>query len=276
MGIAATILASGTGWHARDVVCDQGPEDRAFEERRTDVSIAAVTAGSFQYRTREGAATLAPGSLLLGNADACFECGHAHARGDRCLAFHYEPAFFESTIAEVPGAREARFMRPSLPALPALMPLVAEAEAARDDGDGDAFEELALRFAAATVTLQRRQRPARRATTARDERRVTLALRRIETGSQRRLTLAALAREAGLSPFHFLRTFRAVAGLTPYQFILRTRLHRAALRLRRGAEAVTDIAYDCGFNDLSTFNRRFRRLMGVPPGMWRGGHSAVR
>lgn len=276
MAIAAKVLASGPGWRARDVVCDQGPEDRAFEERRADVSIAAVTAGSFQYRTREGAATLAPGSLLLGNTEACFECGHAHARGDRCLAFHYEPAFFEAVVADVPGAREARFMRASLPALPELVPLVAEAEAARDDGDRDAFEELALRFAAAAVILQRRQRPARRATSARDERRVTLALRRIERAPQARLPLTALAREAGLTPFHFLRVFRAVVGLTPHQFILRTRLDRAALRLRRGAEPVTDVAYACGFNDLSTFNRRFRRLMGVTPGVWRDGHSAPR
>jgi AraC-like DNA-binding protein len=161
------------------------------------------------------------------------------------------------------------FTRAGLPALPELMPLVAEAEAARDDGDAGALEELALRFAAAVAMLQHRPRSRRRPPTARDERRVTAALRRIEREPQASLALAALAREAELSPFHFLRTFRRVAGLTPHQFILRTRLHRAALLLRRTAAAVTDVAYDCGFNDLSTFNRRFRRLMGVTPRAWR-------
>jgi AraC-like DNA-binding protein len=269
MAIAATIVASGTGWRVRDVVCDQGPEDRAFEERHADVSIAVVTAGSFQYRTRTGAATLAPGSLLLGNAGACFECGHMHGRGDRCLAFHCDPGFFEAIVAEVPDARTTEFARASLPAIPALMPLVAEAEAARDDGDAGVFEELMLRFIAAVTTLQRRERALRQAPGARDEARVTAALRRIERESHAPLTLATLARDAELSPFHFLRVFRQVAGLTPHQYILRTRLHRAALRLRRSAAAVTEIAYDCGFNDLSTFNRRFRRLMGVAPGAWR-------
>ena len=91
----------------------------------------------------------------------------------------------------------------------------------------------------------------------------------IEREPQAPLTLAALAGDSGLSPFHFLRTFRQVAGLTPHQYLLRTRLHRAALRLRRGAPSISDVAYDCGFNDLSTFNRRFRRLMGVTPGAWR-------
>lgn len=269
MAITANILASGPGWSVRDVVCDQGPGDRRFEERHTDVSIAVVTAGSFQYRTRQGAATLAPGSVLLGNAGACFECGHAHGRGDRCLAFHYRPGVFECIVADVPGARAADFAQASLPALPQLMPLVAEAEAARDDGDAAVFEELALRFAAAAATLQPTVRPARRLTTARDERRITAALRRIEREPQAPLTLAALARDSGLSPFHFLRCFRQVAGLTPHQYLLRTRLHRAALLLRHGAAPITDVAYDCGFNDLSTFNRRFRRLMGMTPGAWR-------
>jgi len=268
MPIATNVLASGTGWSVRDVVCDAGPGDPVFEERHADVSIAVVTAGSFQYRTRQGSATLAPGSLLLGNAGACFECGHSHARGDRCLAFHYEAGFFECAVAGVPGAREASFAHAGLPALPALAPLAAEVEAAREDRDAGAFEELALRLIGAVAGLQRSRR-SHRPPTARDEQRVTAALRRIEASPQAQHSLAGLAREAGLSPFHFLRTFRQVAGLTPHQFILRTRLNRAALRLRRSAEPVTAIAYDCGFNDLSTFNRRFRRLIGLPPGAWR-------
>ena len=68
-----------------------------------------------------------------------------------------------------------------------------------------------------------------------------------------------------MSPYHFLRTFRAVVGMTPHQFVLRTRLHRAAVRLRRSSAAISTIAFDAGFNDLSTFNRRFRRLMGASP-----------
>ena len=269
MSITMNVLASGTGWNVRDVVCDAGPDDPIFEERHADISIAVVTAGSFQYRTRQGRATLAPGSLLLGNAGACFECGHTHARGDRCLAFHYEPGFFEAAVAEVAGSRDARFSHASLPALPALAPLVAEAEAAREERDAGALEELALRFIGAVATMQRGRRGHRRAPSARDEQRVTAALRRIEASPQASHSVAALAREAGLSPFHFLRTFRHVTGLTPHQFVLRMRLNRAALRLRRGAEPVTNIAFDCGFNDLSTFNRRFRRLIGIPPGAWR-------
>ena len=47
------------------------------------------------------------------------------------------------------------------------------------------------------------------------------------------------------------------------------RLRRAAVRLRRTSDSISAIAYEAGFNDLSTFNRRFRRIMGMTPGAWR-------
>jgi AraC-like DNA-binding protein len=73
-----------------------------------------------------------------------------------------------------------------------------------------------------------------------------------------------------MSPYHFLHTFRRVTGITPHQYVLRTRLHRAAVRLRQSEDQVAAIAFDAGFNDLATFNRRFRRLMSVTPGVYRG------
>jgi AraC family transcriptional regulator len=94
-------------------------------------------------------------------------------------------------------------------------------------------------------------------------------VRRIEADAHEPLTLTALARAAGMSPYHFLRTFRHVTGTTPHQYVLRTRLMRAAVRLNSSAKTVSEIAYAAGFNDLSTFNRRFRKLMGANPAHWR-------
>jgi AraC-like DNA-binding protein len=232
------------------------------------MSISAVTQGTFQYRSRQGSAMLVPGAVLLGNAGACFECGHEHGHGDRCLAFHCTPEFLD-TIASDVGARHSSFSVSSLPPLPQLMPVLAEAEAARDNRDAGAFEELALRLAGAVVALLSQTTRDSRRPTSRDERRVTAAVRWIEEHADERLSLHDLARDAGLSPYHFLRTFRQVAGMTPHQYVLRTRLHRAAVRLRRTEDAVSGIAYDAGFDDLSTFNRRFRRLMGTTPGRYR-------
>jgi AraC-like DNA-binding protein len=252
-----------------DVVCTAGPHEPPFEERHADMCIATVTEGSFQYRSPEGAAILAPGAVLLGNHGTCFECGHEHAAGDRCLAFHFTPAYLEEIVAAVPGARRASFSVPRLPPSPRLMPLLAAAEAAREDGDGAALEEIALALAGAVAHMLGGNGRAARTPTRRDERRVTGALRRIEAQAHEPLALADLARGAATTPYHFLRIFRQVVGMTPHQYVLRTRLHRAAVRLRRSSEPISAVAFDAGFNDLSTFNRRFRRIMGSSPGDFR-------
>ena len=266
------VVASGAGWRASEFTCTMGPHDPAVEERHADACIAVVLAGTFQYRCPQGAAVLSPGAILLGNAGSSFACSHEHAAGDRCLSFHFAPDCLEAVAAAVPGARRITFDRPCLPVLPALMRLVAAAQAA-SEGDGAETEELALRFASAvTATLAADGRTARAARdpSRRDARRITQALRLIETAEPSEpLGLACLARAAAMSPYHFLRTFRQVVGMTPHQYILRTRLHRAAVRLLRSRAPVSTIAFEAGFNDLSTFNHRFRRLMGVTPSAYR-------
>ena len=274
MTTAAKTLACGHGWQVSDVVCTAGAGDRPFEEEHRAFCVAAVTRGTFRYRTRQGTGMLAPGAILLGNPGACYECGHEYGAGDRCLSFHFAPAYWERIIAGVAGATRLGFGAPRLPSLPALMPLLAEAEAARETGEGEVFEELGLRIAGAVVAASADAAPERRTPSRRDQKRVAEAVRLIELNADRPLSLAGLADGAATSPYHFLRTFRHVAGMTPYQFLLRTRLHRAAVRLRTSDETISTIAFDAGFNDLSTFNRRFRREMGETPGAYRGRRPA--
>ncbi|MER8422662.1 AraC family transcriptional regulator [Mesorhizobium sp. M1403] len=268
MTTSAHRLASGRGWQVLDVVCSASAADRPFEEEHRDFCVAAVTSGTFRYRARQGTAMLAPGALLLGNPGTCYECGHEHGTGDRCLSFHFGLAYMERIVADA-GAKQLDFSMPRLPPLSALVPLLAEAEAAREMADTGAFEELALRIAGAAVTAACGDTDRGRAPSRRDQKRVAEAVRRIEIDADRPISLAELADETATSPYHFLRTFRHVAGMTPYQFLLRARLHRAAVRLRTSDQAISAIAFAAGFNDLSTFNRRFRRLMGETPGTYR-------
>ena len=131
-----------------------------------------------------------------------------------------------------------------------LLPVVAAAQAARDGGDPAELEESRLRLAGAVAAML--ARPGRRPPppSRSDERRISAALHRIERDVHEPLSLAGLAGVAAMSPYHFLRTFRAVVGMTPHQYILHTRLHRAAVRLRRPTDSISAIAFDAGFNDL--------------------------
>jgi AraC family transcriptional regulator len=271
MPLSAKLLASGTGWRVSDVICTSGPRDPSYVEQHGAYSIALVTDGNFQYRTAQGSALMTPGSLLLGNEGACFECGHQHSRGDRCLAFHFSPEVFESVVADVPGAKRLALAAPRLPPVPSILAVLAAAQALRDERGGpEEFRELALRVAAAVCAALNEDSPvSRRSPTSRDERRVTAALRRIEARHGARLSVDELAAEGAVSPFHFLRIFEQVVGVTPGQYMLRTRLHRAAVRLRRSNDTIAAVALDCGFDDLSTFNRQFRRATGLTPGAYR-------
>ncbi|MER8443058.1 AraC family transcriptional regulator [Mesorhizobium sp. M1066] len=268
-------LASGPGWRVADVICTAGAGDRPFEEAHQDFCVAAVTSGTFRYRAQQGTAVLAPGALLLGNPGTCYECGHEHGSGDRCLSFHFGPSYMERIVAGVQGARKLAFEAPRLPPLSALAPLLTEAETAREMADLDAFEELGLRIASAAVTAATGATHVRRTPSRRDQKRVAEAVRRIELDADGPVSLSALADETATSPYHFLRVFRQVAGMTPYQFLLKTRLHRAAVRLHMSDDAVSAIAFEAGFNDLSTFNRRFRRVMGETPGKYRARRGAM-
>ena len=233
--------------------------------------IAAVTAGTFHYRSTAGSAVLAPGALLLGNKHHSFECSHEHSAGDRCLSFHFAPEFLEGVAAGVAGARRIAFTIPRLPPHPALLPVIAAAASAREDSDEAKFEEVAIRLAGAVYAALMGNRRNAPAPSRRDARRVTAALRLIEAQAEEPLSLGALARSAAMSPYHFLRTFRAIVGMTPHQYVLHTRLYRAAIRLRRTADSISAIAFASGFGDLSTFNRRFARIMGASPSAYRAG-----
>jgi AraC-like DNA-binding protein len=269
MALTANVLASGAGWRVQDVICTFGPHDRPFAERHHGVCLAAVMQGTFQYCSTLGSATLAPGALLLGNDRHAFECRHEHSNGDRCLSFRLTPEFLEGVVAASPGVRRAAFSAPRLPPHPGLLPIIAAAEAAREDSDAAAFEEVVLRLVGAVAAVLAGTNGRAPAPSRRHERQITAALRRIEASADEALTIADLARDAAMSSYHFLRSFRAVVGMTPHQFILHTRLNRAAVRLRRTTDSISAIAFAAGFNDLSTFNRRFQRVMGRSPSAYR-------
>jgi AraC-like DNA-binding protein len=249
-------------------MCRAGPWDEAFEEQHDCMTIAAVVSGTFNYRTGTGAGTLHPGGFLLGNTGTCYECGHEHSRGDRCVSLKIEPHYFEEIASSATGASDYRFPIAMIPAMARALPQVARFEAVAA-AEAAAIEETVPRLVETILGTVSGLKPLPLYPSARDGKRVSDALYYIERNSQETLDLDSLAAQAGMSKYHFLRTFRRAVGMAPYQYLLTARLRKVAVRLATSAEPVAGIAFEEGFGDLSTFNRRFRDVFGASPQTFR-------
>lgn len=87
----------------------------------------------------------------------------------------------------------------------------------------------------------------------------------IRTHLDEPLNLASIAGHAGFSRYHFHRIFRMVMGEPLGAFVRRERLQRAAVELRSGRRAVTEIARAAGYRTASAFTRAFTNHFRVPP-----------
>ena len=266
---ASRRLAGGAGWSFHEFICHSGPGDRPFEERHGGVSIAAVVAGTFTYRADTGRALLHPGALLLGNHGACYQCGHEHGAGDRCISVQLSPDYFSEVAASAAGSARFRFPAAMLPSDRSFLPQTVLLEALGRERDPLSIEEGLIGFVAAALRALSGAPPSPQRVSSQDARRVSRAVRYIEAHAAEPLDLDRLASVAAASKFHFLRIFRRAVGLTPYQFLLTTRLRRAALKLLASADPVSAIAYEAGFGDLSTFNAAFRQRFGAAPQAFR-------
>ncbi|WP_293990056.1 AraC family transcriptional regulator [Sphingomonas sp.] len=95
--------------------------------------------------------------------------------------------------------------------------------------------------------------------------RLEIARALLHENIDRAVPLDELARTAGLSGFHLTRYFAAAYGAPPARYHRTLRLDRAAQRLRCTNLAITEVALDAGYAELSAFTHAFRREFGCPP-----------
>jgi len=187
------------------------------------------------------------------------------------VSFWYAPEYFDR-IAFDAGARGTgdRFNAVRVPPIQPTSSLVAYAAAGVAGVADVPWAEVGVNLAVRTIELAAQASSRSSGFAPNTEARVTRTIRTIDRHPDTALTLDRLAREAGLSPYHFLRTFERLTGLTPHQYVRRARLREAAKRLVAESGTVLDIALDCGFGDVSNFNRAFRTEFGKSPLAFRG------
>ena len=96
-------------------------------------------------------------------------------------------------------------------------------------------------------------------------RRLLRAKDRMDAASHEVWPVERLARVSGVSEAHFARSFKQAFGIPPHRYLLTRRIERATALLRETETAITEIAFQTGWESLGTFGRTFRDITGSSP-----------
>ena len=83
------------------------------------------------------------------------------------------------------------------------------------------------------------------------------------------VSLDEIASHCGYSKYYFAHCMREITGTTFLEFLMLYRLSLACERLKSRDGSVTEIAFDCGFNSLRSFNRMFQKYYHTTPSAYR-------
>jgi AraC-like DNA-binding protein len=109
-----------------------------------------------------------------------------------------------------------------------------------------------------------------------DSRRVLKVKNFIAKNYMDEIRLSTLAEIAGMSPSAFSRFFKLHTGRNLSDYIIEQRLGYASRLLVDTTDSIAEISYKSGFNNLSNFNRVFKKRKGCSPSEFRENYHKTR
>jgi len=94
---------------------------------------------------------------------------------------------------------------------------------------------------------------------------IKTALQYIQDNYQEEIRVSELAQLCHFSKAYFMGFFKKNVGIPCVEYIMQFRLKKAGDELKTTDKSISDIAFDCGFRNLSNFNRHFKEYFGVVP-----------
>ena len=90
-------------------------------------------------------------------------------------------------------------------------------------------------------------------------------LKEIDQHFQEPLSLESLAITAGVSKYHLAREFKKYLGMPPNEYLIVTRLNHSKTLLKYEDLTIEEIAYSCGFHQVSHYINLFKKHEGCTP-----------
>lgn len=109
-----------------------------------------------------------------------------------------------------------------------------------------------------------------------DSFRVSIALNLIQGHPERQWTVASLAREVNMSRSSFAAEFLESVGEPPMRFLAKVRMQRAANLLSQPSIAVSDVAWQVGYQSLAAFVRAFKQHFDMTPSAYQRSRQTPR
>lgn len=91
------------------------------------------------------------------------------------------------------------------------------------------------------------------------------AIAYIKRNYSKQIGLDDIAKSAAMSRSYLSNTFKAVTGMSPYNFLITTRIENAVQLLKNSDEKIMNISLECGFTSLTSFNKAFKKSVGITP-----------
>lgn len=83
------------------------------------------------------------------------------------------------------------------------------------------------------------------------------------------LTIGDLAAVSHMSETHFRRVFQKTMNMTPSDYLNLVRVQMACEYMKKHTASMEMVAERCGFQSVSTFNRNFKKIVGITPYQWK-------
>lgn len=94
---------------------------------------------------------------------------------------------------------------------------------------------------------------------------VQSAINYIEENYNENISLERLSETLGISEFYFSKIFNHLTGQSFKTYLNNIRLEKAHEMIISTNKTITEIAFECGFNSLRTFNRVYKNVKGSIP-----------